>query len=285
MSSHKSAAKYCLPKPGVCRSRSKSSGFTLIEMLIVLVIIGILAAILFPVFARVRENGRRTACTSNLKQLGLAFQMYTQDNNNKLPLAVDGTWGENEPYAWTFYSKKGSTDPNADPDVPPQFDPTRGSIYQYAKSDAVFICPSDDDGIDTKQSYAVNSCVFFRDTPGDYKNLSNQAGSDAGSLRRGKSLVRFRNPSEWMLIGEESRFANEPINSSTDDAYLNLKDSTQSDAYQNHFSLRHSEGSVIAFMDGHAKWYTQENILANRFQIGGPNSAGTLANGCPAGVN
>jgi prepilin-type N-terminal cleavage/methylation domain-containing protein len=54
-------------------------GFTLIELLVVIAIIAILAAILFPVFGRARENARRTTCQSNMKQLGLAFAQYTQD--------------------------------------------------------------------------------------------------------------------------------------------------------------------------------------------------------------
>src|SRR5687768_11777068 len=61
------------------------AGFTLIELLIVIAIIALLAAILFPVFARARENARRTSCQSNLKQIGLGIQQYTQDNDERFP--------------------------------------------------------------------------------------------------------------------------------------------------------------------------------------------------------
>jgi prepilin-type N-terminal cleavage/methylation domain-containing protein/prepilin-type processing-associated H-X9-DG protein len=60
-------------------------GFTLIELLVVIAIIAILAAILFPVFARAREKARQASCSSNLKQLALAFLMYAQDYDEKLP--------------------------------------------------------------------------------------------------------------------------------------------------------------------------------------------------------
>src|SRR5690606_35378906 len=59
----------------------RSRGFTLIELLVVIAIISILAAILFPVFARARENARRASCASNMKQLALGVMMYTQDND------------------------------------------------------------------------------------------------------------------------------------------------------------------------------------------------------------
>jgi prepilin-type N-terminal cleavage/methylation domain-containing protein/prepilin-type processing-associated H-X9-DG protein len=65
--------------------QTKKTGFTLIELLVVIAIIAILAAILFPVFARSRENARRASCQSNLKQIALGFKQYTQDYDEKYP--------------------------------------------------------------------------------------------------------------------------------------------------------------------------------------------------------
>lgn len=70
----------------------KRRGFTLIELLVVIAIIAILAAILFPVFARAREKARQSSCSSNLKQLGLGILMYAQDYDETLPAHCAG-WG------------------------------------------------------------------------------------------------------------------------------------------------------------------------------------------------
>lgn len=80
----------------------RKNGFTLIELLVVIAIIAILAAILFPVFGRARENARKSACASNLKQIGIAAAMYVQDYDETYPMSnhyygspiagVDGLW-------------------------------------------------------------------------------------------------------------------------------------------------------------------------------------------------
>ncbi len=87
--------------------------FTLIELLVVIAIIAILAAILFPVFARARENARRSSCQSNLKQIGLGFAQYIQDYDGYLPGSSVGS---------------GASWPSM--------------IFPYIKSEQIFVCPS-----------------------------------------------------------------------------------------------------------------------------------------------
>jgi prepilin-type N-terminal cleavage/methylation domain-containing protein/prepilin-type processing-associated H-X9-DG protein len=108
-------------------SNKQGTGFTLIEILVVIAIIAILAAILFPVFARARENARRASCQSNLKQIGLGFLMYAQDYDSVLP-ALGWATGETITYP--------------DGTVAQPYWPVR--IYPYIKSVQLFNCPSTD---------------------------------------------------------------------------------------------------------------------------------------------
>jgi prepilin-type N-terminal cleavage/methylation domain-containing protein/prepilin-type processing-associated H-X9-DG protein len=100
------------------RSIRIRSAFTLIELLVVIAIIAILAAILFPVFARARENARRSSCQSNLKQLGLGFMQYNQDYDEKMPPMPSDTSQVCNP-TWDI------------------------QILPYTKSAQILACPSD----------------------------------------------------------------------------------------------------------------------------------------------
>jgi prepilin-type N-terminal cleavage/methylation domain-containing protein/prepilin-type processing-associated H-X9-DG protein len=79
------------------RTASVERAFTLIELLVVIAIIAVLAAILFPVFARAREKARQTTCLSNLRQIGLGVAMYAQDWDDTFPQTHPGSWDDPSP--------------------------------------------------------------------------------------------------------------------------------------------------------------------------------------------
>ncbi len=110
-----------------------SKGFTLIELLVVIAIIALLAAILFPVFARAREKARQTACLSNMKQLGLSFAQYTSDFDEFFPCGNDQCVGCTNRYGRGWFQQ----------------------IYPYAKAHGVQSCPDD-----PTKSASVNTFVL-----------------------------------------------------------------------------------------------------------------------------
>src|SRR5262249_10186301 len=114
----------------------KSSGFTLIELLVVIAIIAILAAILFPVFAQARESARLTSCLSNMKEHGLAWNMYAQDYDETFSLSR--TFSLNLPTALG-----GAGGGGCDCDAACTTNKTwKQTTYPYIKNYGIFRCPS-----------------------------------------------------------------------------------------------------------------------------------------------
>ncbi len=149
------------------RSIPKHRGFTLIELLVVIAIISILAAILFPVFARARENARRTSCQSNLKQIGLGVMQYIQDHDERFP-----------------YGQRQTAQP-----VPTGLpNPRSGywlfvhSVYPYVKNLQVFYCPSTNFTDISRGNYGANQHLLQIAVPATTASLHVSQIASAASV-------------------------------------------------------------------------------------------------------
>jgi prepilin-type N-terminal cleavage/methylation domain-containing protein/prepilin-type processing-associated H-X9-DG protein len=241
--------------------KSGSSGFTLIELLIVVAIIAVLAAILFPVFARARENARRASCMSNLKQIGLGMMMYVQDNDERLPVyyyvggeppdaAHGGNWYPSTSDAWYW----------------------QNMIFPYIKNVQVFICPS-----------SPLAGTAYKVPNGNYGPYATQygangvsSGTQIGPIINGKwgasgllSSVLVAPSKTYMVMDASIYYAdwNYAASARSDNRYYipgscgNFSGSTMSGSY-NHdcFTGRHFDGLNVAFTDGHVKWLKAKTV-------------------------
>lgn len=145
------------------------TGFTLIELLVVIAIIAILAAILFPVFAQVREKARTTSCASNLKQLGTAFELYIQDYDSKLPPLIQIHFIPND----NHFSK--------------------ALLRPYIKNEGIFKCPSDHGSKAYWESSAVRRQPFHIRYRCSYQNRTDLYPDT-------KPVSYFRRPAETEML-------------------------------------------------------------------------------------
>lgn len=155
--------------------RQPRAAFTLIELLVVIAIIAILAAILFPVFGRARENARRSSCISNLKQIGLGFMQYTSDYDGTYPQPVPlDTTRKNINEFEGYWNAPAESDGSTAEIIAehPEYRHTWPELLNpYIKSYQVFSCPSQSDLDNTndiifkpvyKMSYAMNKLLSWR---------------------------------------------------------------------------------------------------------------------------
>ena len=202
-------------------------GFTLIELLVVIAIIAILAAILFPVFARAREKARQTSCLSNTKQMGLAVMMYVQDYDERfLGASVSNTGGGvPRPVTGTPGRLYGSA---VWPDM----------IYPYVMNIQLFHCPSEPA---EWMSYGWNL------------NLGYAIGypGRTGPKYQGVPLASIKYPAETIVIADSD------WTHSTDDyGWSNAYMLTIPYHVSRFIPARHNDGANIVLCDGHAKWYS-----------------------------
>ena len=192
-------------------------GFTLIELLVVIAIIAILAAILFPVFARAREKARQTSCLSNVKQIALGVMMYAQDYDERLPYRY-----LNSGVGGSIQYPGGGTSGGMIWPMP---------VYPYVKNITLFDCPSD-----------------------PYKWSGNYTGHQCYGISNhidGRMLAQLEKPAETILLAD----AYEEGYSQSYYVQRNVV-MHSSGVIRSIIPDRHNEGANFGLADGHAKWHS-----------------------------
>jgi len=273
--------------------KTKYSAFTLIELLVVIAIIAILAAILFPVFAKVREKARATTCLSNEKQLGLGYIQYAQDNDETYP--TNGT-GHTNP--WYFLGCGWA-----------------GQIYPYVKSAGVYRCPDDStqsikeaNNTDEPISYAVNLNITRTDNGGAFVKLASATAPASTVLmcEAFGSVANVTSLTEATGNGIYSPSTNGPGNTQGGSSIAGLATGclsgdpktcpgSSAPSWVHYNTARHTDGSNFLLCDGHSKWLKGASVsrgdtasAANCNQDNNPSvagcSGGTTAAGTQSGT-
>jgi prepilin-type N-terminal cleavage/methylation domain-containing protein len=239
----------------------RSRGFTLIELLVVIAIIAILAAILFPVFARAREKANATTCLSNMNQLGKGFTMYIGDWTENFPKSGEGNRAAGQPYTAHWVTAGNG------PACPPEQRynsyckliaiPNTGSIFPYVKDARVYVCPSNaktqlNCGLDTCGSNIAGASKktwhgeLARDTYSMNAALDKNYWDGSGDRSPGikSSSVRFPSTT-YMLFDEWGMTLN--------DAYFLPTAFDQ-------FGQQHTDGANLLHCDTHTKRYAFDAV-------------------------
>jgi prepilin-type N-terminal cleavage/methylation domain-containing protein/prepilin-type processing-associated H-X9-DG protein len=217
--------------------------FTLIELLVVIAIIAILAAMLLPALSKAKQRAQGISCVSNLKQLGIGFAMYGNDNNDQV---VRNWVGSN--LAWI-----GGRVDNL-PDATNTAYITQAALYQYNPNVGVYQCPASTTGrlpsipMKIVRNYSLQGRIGGGDA---YDSAAYGASDNSGDLAPYTVIKKFSqiiNP----VPSSASTFIDESINS-IDDGFFRFNSLQQTTRWENSPTARHGNGASIAFADSHAE--------------------------------
>jgi prepilin-type N-terminal cleavage/methylation domain-containing protein/prepilin-type processing-associated H-X9-DG protein len=215
----------------------KHKGFTLIELLVVIAIIALLAAILFPVFARARENARRASCQSNLKQVGLGMMQYAQDYDEKYPIAR--TDYDAPLQAWDMMIR-----------------PYLGVNVDFGGPSSIFHCPSDGFVSWLNQPNRTYSLVEPYSGPVATGFVKNSVPDASGNYWPTRALAEIEAPATTLMIAETPSANNLLGTRWTATCYNPEYQSSANSGRALHF-----DGWNYLFADGHVKWLKPENTI------------------------
>jgi prepilin-type N-terminal cleavage/methylation domain-containing protein/prepilin-type processing-associated H-X9-DG protein len=217
---------------------TRARGFTLIELLVVIAIIAILAAILFPVFAKAREAARQSSCLSNTKQMGTGVMMYVQDND--------------ETYPWMWQGGAGSAHVHVPvgETLTTNYDIWAELIYPYVKNKQVFQCPS--------QKF-TQAQMPYNTFPVAYNFNGNASGGPGSGT--GQSMAAVQAPATTILLWDGWTmdawwYAEDQASMMSGLATWNPPSPAPQTWNKTYWDLvrRHNGGTNCGFADGHSKW-------------------------------